>query len=432
MFKNLLFLSIIMTIAAVFLVNTHQTEAQDLDPIPGAGWHYPWKDKYAEWKEPKEGIDERQFDQEVEESYGYDAKNVDGIKEFLPKPLYIIMKNDDVWGNRRINITPVLENNSDLFKKYKEETQKNKGKAKIDENGWLQNYVAGVPFPNPQNGDELFWNFKHRFSEDDRILSVANWVVNRRGQTKYQTSDGNLMFFQGRLTCDPKPDYEPNPDNLYRIDVYANMQPYELRGTLSVIKQFQSPDKSDELYMYLPSLRRVRHLSTAQRTDRLPGGQDLMWDNFDSFNGSPADWNCEMKGKKKMLVGHNCKPESAWVDGEHLSGVDQYYQYRDCYVNELTPVDPNYPYQRVIQYVDAETYVPYYSVWYDQEGKLALFSFFMYYMTSEGPYVAQVMNHVDMQRIHSTGYAATGPSYNNCLKPDYFSMRNLQNEYPAR
>lgn len=432
MIKKYFFLYMAALVAITFFASVQATMAKDLEPIPGAGWHYPWHDKYEKFAPPKAGVDPRMFDQPIKESYGYGAKSVDEIKEYLPKPLYIIMKNQDTWGKRRINVTPVIENDSELFKKYLKDTEKYKGQTKIGPKGFWQNYKGGIPFPDPQTGRELLCNFKWRFSPDDRILSVVTFIVNRRGQTRYQTSDGNLMFFFGRLACDPKPVYKPNPDNLYRIDVYANAHPYEMQGTLSVIKQYNTPDKEDALFMYLPALRRVRHLSTGQRTDRLPGGQDLMWDNFDTFNGNPADWNCKMLERQKTLVGHNCRPKSYWVKNEHLSGVDQYYQYRNCYVNELTPKDPNYPFQKVVQYLDPETFIPYYSVWYDQKGKLSICSFFMYYMTKEGIYVAQVMNHIDMQRIHSTGYAATGPSYNNGLTPDYFSLQNLQNEYPAR
>ena len=429
---KILLMGLLIAVTMSFVMGVQGTLASDLDPIPGAGWHYPWKDKYQKWAPPKAGVDERMFDQPIEESYGYDAKDVEAIKEYLPEPLYIIMNNTETWGNRRINITPVVENDSELFQKYLKETKKYKGQATVDDKGWLQNYTSGIPFPEPKTGRELLWNFKWRFSPDDRLLCVVNWIVNRRGQTRYQTSDGNLMFFLGRLANDPQPIYKPNPDNLYRVDVYANAHPYEMQGTLSVIKQFNNPDKEDALWMYLPALRRVRHLSTGQRTDRLPGGQDLFWDNLDCFNGNPTDWKAKKLESKRVLAGHNCKPQNEWVKGEHLSGVDQYYQYRDCYVIELTPNDPNYPYQRVLLYLDPDTYIPYYSVWWDQEGKLAQFDWFMYYMTKDGIYVAQVMNHIDMQRIHSTGYAATGPSYNNGFTPDYFSLQNLKHEYPSR
>ena len=104
------------------------------------------------------------------------------------------------------------------------------------------------------------------------------------------------MYYDGRLQIDPKPLYEPNPNNEVRVDVYANAHPYEMRGTLSVITQYNNPDKDDSFWLYLPALRRVRRLSAAQRTDRLPGGQDLMWENFDVFNGNPHQLHGQAAG----------------------------------------------------------------------------------------------------------------------------------------
>ncbi len=430
---NKLLSSVLIFLVFSFILCLTNVGAKDLKPIPGAGWHYPWHDEYEEWKPVKNGVDQRQFDQKILESYGWNAQDVEKIKEYLPEPMYRIMKNPDVWGKVRINVTPFLENKGRLYKKYRNGTIENKGKATITEKGWYANYdFYGAPFYPPETGRELIWDFKWRFSPDDRYLCVANWMTNRDGHVRYQTSDGNLMFFYGRLECDPKPVYKPNPEDLYRIDVYANAHPYEMQGTLSVIKQSNDPDTEDALWMYLPALRRVRHLSTAQRTDKLPGGQDMMWDNMDTFNGNPSEFNFKMLGKKKILVLHNCKPKSSWVEGQHFSAVDNYWQYRECYVNEMTPKDPNYPYSRIIQYTDKDSFISYYSLWYDQKGELALASIFGYYMTKEGIYVPQIMNHIDFQRIHSTGYAATGPEFNLGLTPDYFSLQNLQQEYPSR
>lgn len=402
------------------------------EPIQGAGWHYPWKDTYSEWRTGNMEFDEKLFDQDVIESYGWEAKNVDEIKDLLPLSMYQIVKNPDVWGPRRINVTPLMENTGFLWKRYLEATEKYKGTVTLDKDGWCRNYKAGCPFPNPKTGLEVLWNFKKRFGEDDRILGTVTIITNRSGQVRYQTSDGNLIFFDGRLEIAPKPLYKPNPKDELRIDVYANAHPYEMRGTLSVISQYDNPDKEDSFWLYLPALRRVRRLSAAQRTDRLPGGQDLFWENFDTFNGNPTNYTCKLLGKKEMLVVHNGYPKGEWIDGGHMAGPNDYYQKAMVYVNEMTPKNPNFPFSKFVHYVDAETWAPYYGEWYDKEGKIYIFSCFQYSPGKNGIFVPVVMNHVDMQAVHSTGYCVTDPKYNVGLTPAYFKVDNLKREYPSR
>lgn len=408
------------------------SQAEMREPLSGAGWHYPWKDTYAEWKPGNMDFDEKLFDQDVIAAYGWEAKSVDEIKDLLPPSLYQIMKDPDTWGPRRINVTALMENTGFLWKRYLEATEKYKGQPKLDEDGWLRNYKAGCPFPEPKTGLELLWNFKKRFGEDDRILSTVTIITNRGGQVRYQTSDGNLMFFDGRLEIDPKPLYQPNPKDELRIDVYANAHPYEMRGTLSVITQYNSPSKDDSFWLYLPALRRKRTLSAAQRTDRLPGGQDLMWENFDTFNGNPANYTCTMIGKKEMLVVHNGYPRGEWIDGRHMAGCNDFYQKVNVYVYEMVNKDPSFPFSKVVHYIDPETWAPYYGEWYDKEGKLYIFSCFQYAPGKNGIFCPVVMNHVDMQAVHSTGYCATNPRYNVGLTPDYFKLDNLKREYPSR
>ena len=422
---------LLLTPVVVFGVMGNAMAAKRV-PIEGAGWPYPWQDTYSEWSPGNQQIDPKLFDQEVIESYGWEAKNVDEIKDLIPLSLYKVMKNPDDWGPRRINVTEYIPTTGDLWEKYKAATAKFKGTAKVDETGWIRNYTAGCPFPEPKNGLELVWNFKKRFSEDDRILSAVTIITNKGGQVRYQTSDGNLMFFDGRLGDGDKYKYEPNPQNYSRIDIYANAHPYEMQGTLSFIAQFDDPEKVDMFWLYLPAMRRVRHLSAAQRTDRLPGGQDIMWENFDSFNGSTVNYTFKMLPRKQLLVVHNGYPKGEWINGKHLSGPNDFYQKVNVYVNEMTPKDPSFPFSKVIQYLDPETWASYCTEWFDKKGEPYMMSYFQYVPSKSGLIIPMVMNHVDLQTVHSTGYCVTNPRYNVGLTPAYFGVDNLKKEYPAR
>lgn len=157
-----------------------------------------------------------------------------------------------------------------------------------------------------------------------------------------------------------------------------------------------------------------------------------MWENFDVFNGNPIKYNCKLLGKKEMLFVHNGDPRGTWIHGKHMAGPNDYYQKVQVYINELTPKDTDFPFSRVMIYLDAHTWMPYYGEWYDKEGELYIISQFQYAPGKNGIFCPVVMNHVDMQKVHSTGYCVTDPKYNTGLTPDYFKVDNLKMEYPSR
>src|SRR5262249_57367929 len=96
------------------------------------------------------------------------------------------------------------------------------------------------------------------------------------------TSPG--LFGPGRLYVAPKPD-KPNP-NGYRAQqgLYPILEPFDLKGVGALGNRYTSSEKQDDSWLYLPSLRRVRRLSTAQRSDAL-FGQDT---DVDSYYGYPG------------------------------------------------------------------------------------------------------------------------------------------------
>src|SRR2546427_8799663 len=47
------------------------------------------------------------------------------------------------------------------------------------------------------------------------------------------------------------------------------LEPFDLKGVGALGNRYISPDKQDDSWLYLPSLRRVRRPSTAQRPDAL-------------------------------------------------------------------------------------------------------------------------------------------------------------------
>ena len=162
-------------------------------------------------------------------------------------------------------------------KPYREATEKYSGQAKLAPDGRsVLNHVAGQPFPNidpndPQIGLKIMWNFEYRgFDTDD--LDLRNFDADTG-----PVSDGPMqverhflldhyrnLWYTGRLYVDPKPEL-PNPDQVrVKSSLHPVLEPFDLKGVGETGIRYISPDRQDDTWLYLPSLRRVRRLSSAQ------------------------------------------------------------------------------------------------------------------------------------------------------------------------
>ena len=75
--------------------------------------------------------------------------------------------------------------------------------------------------------------------------------------------------------------------------------PFDARGIKLLTYRYKDSDKprseakNDDTWVYLPTLRRVRRISAAQRTDAI-SGTDFTMDDLRSFNGivPQYEWTC--------------------------------------------------------------------------------------------------------------------------------------------
>ena len=176
---------------------------------------------------------------------------------------------------------------------YREATEKYSGQVKLAEDGLsVKNFVAGQPFPNidpkdPRIALKIMWNYEYKFNPTDdldlRNFDADTGAIANHGpmtvERHFLLDHLRSQFWTGRLFVDPKPD-KPNP-NGYRsqLGLYPILEPFDLKGVGAVGQRYIDPAKQDDSWLYLPSLRRVRRLSTAQRSDAL-FGQDTDVDSY--------------------------------------------------------------------------------------------------------------------------------------------------------
>jgi hypothetical protein len=133
--------------------------------------------------------------------------------------------------------------------------------------------------------------------------------------------------------------------------------------------------KNDDTWVYVPTLRRVRRISTAQRTDAV-SGTDFTFDDLRSFSGVVPQYEWACLGEMDILAPVNTRVLGYPHEKDHnfgpygLSYADDRWEMRHALKIRMKPKNPDHPYRYKDLYLDAQSYVALYSFAYDQKEEL--------------------------------------------------------------
>ena len=251
---------------------------------------------------------------------------VEKLKPFLPEEFW---DNRDFFFYEGMQMT-IGPTNYDYGTppEYNAATERFKGQPRIGPDGSLENYTAGQPFPmdsidckgDPQAGVKIMWNFDYQWNGAG---GGANWFYSYwdRGEQLplYYEGTGKTILLSHRVekeyldTMGGDVFRGEKRKNAFGIQVDA---PFDARGIMLLSYRYKSSDaprseaKNDDTWVYVPTLRRVRRISTAQRTDAV-SGTDFTLDDLFSFAGivPQYEWTC---------VGEAADPRADELEGEGL------------------------------------------------------------------------------------------------------------------
>ena len=269
-------------------------------------------------------------------------------------------------------------------KRYIEATEKYSSQVKLSQNGLkLESYVAGMPFPkidpnDPQAALKIMWNYEYRpfFIDDFREGDFGSYTgnVTYEGPMNIERSlwigDLRRLYYNGRLYVDPKPEL-PNPDGVrYKESLHPILAPFDLKGLGFLGIRYIDAAHQDDTWLYLPQLRRVRRLSSAQRSDAL-FGQDADADSFFGYSGHIAWTEWKLLGVKEMLgvVQAQNWPIKQCPGGGDFAFCDV-WEKRPVYVMEGVSKLPQYAFGKRVILIDREAMLPLTTDMYDRAGQL--------------------------------------------------------------
>jgi len=303
-------------------------------------------------------------------------QNIDKVKDLISPGMEWVIKHG--WP-----LTITETKRIEFPQAYKEATEKYSGQVKLTADGLnVLNYVAGLPFPNvdpkdPQIAMKIMWNWGYTYLTTDdvdlRNFDADTGSIADHGpltvERHFLLDHFRRLFWTGRLYVDPKPD-KPNP-NGYRAQqgLYPILEPFDLKGVGALGNRYTSSEKQDDSWLYLPSLRRVRRLSTAQRSDAL-FGQDTDVDSYYGYSGHVAWMDFKFLGERDLLSCYHAEHYPVkWHDKVDWA-FDEKWEKRRVYVIEGISKLPQYAYGKRVIFVDKEAWVIPFSDIYDRSGEL--------------------------------------------------------------
>lgn len=313
------------------------------------------------------------------------ADNWQQYKRFIPVGLQLMLSGRYFWKlpatqDFAIEVGPTTS--IPLPKHYKEDTEKYHGQAQLvpaDTGGYLiKGYMAGAPFPNPAGplaGEQILYSNYYQYQPYVLVDLYHELLMDRYNNKTTLTS----LEVQNRLSHVSDvgmPMTRPEGAGYLFTSFNEVLAPEQSKYTAELLVTRDDPNEPQEVYVFLPSLRRSLRLSSSSRCAPLLGS-DYVVDDDRGFNGLVKLFTVKYLGRKKVLgmvhmneLGrHNLNNYSL---GEHSvpwpKATLGKWELRDAYIIDIRPVPSyTYCYGSKTLYVDSETLVPIHADIYDKD-----------------------------------------------------------------
>jgi len=317
-------------------------------------------------------------------------EQIDKLKGFLPPPF---------WENREfffyegmnLEIGPT-QRRYPVSPTYQAATERGAWKATVGRDGALENWISGLPFDpakldckgDPHAGVKIIWNFKKGWngSGGDAEWYYSYWDRGEQLPLYYRGLHKSIL-----LARRVEPQFIPTQGDLFAGETRLSgggitvLAPQDARGIMTLNYQYKEEDgpldkaKNQDTWVWIPDLRRVRRISTAQRTDSV-AGTDFTVDDLRSFNGVVPQYAWSCLGEQRVIAPMNVKGLAYPYNDNYNFGpygfsfADDRWEVRDAWIIRFDPKNEDHPYDHKDIWIDKETYEPLFSAAYDRKKEL--------------------------------------------------------------
>jgi hypothetical protein len=326
----------------------------------------------------------------LEEGEIITLETIDRLRPYLPKQFW---DNRDMffYEGMELEVGPTQFDYSPSAE-FDAASERFRGQPRIGPDGSLENFIAGRPFPDeidckadPQAGVKIMWNFTSLGGDGTAHFFYSYWDRGEQLPLYYEGSGRTALLahrFEARYL-----DNEESPGDVFRGEKRKSANsvnvdaPFDARGIKLLSYRYKASDgplddtKYDDTWVYVPTLRRVRRITTAQRTDAI-SGTDFTMDDLRSFAGIVPQYEWTCLDERRLISPTNTKVKGYPYEEKQnfgpygLSFADDRWELRDAYLVRMTPKNSDHPYHHKDIWIDKQTYAPLYSFAYDQKNEL--------------------------------------------------------------
>ncbi|MGQ9370844.1 DUF1329 domain-containing protein [Azospirillum sp. ST 5-10] len=314
-------------------------------------------------------------------------------------------------------------------------TAVNARRARLAENGLaVRDVGAGIPFPVPDNGDEVMWN---------HVLRWRGTAVSRIDGIVLPAADGTLAV--DRYREDWLADQDAGPGGLTAFSYKrTGLSPPAVAGATLLIRETLNPLRNPRAVWYRPAGKgaAVRAPDFSYGTPDPATGGVRTADMLDMFSGLPDRFDFRLVGRREMYVPYNAyrlniaaltPRDFLWPP--HPDPAFLRYELHRVWVVEATlKRGYRHPFPRRTYYLDEDSWQILMADHYDAKGALARYAEAHPIVIPEVPVLLPTLELT--YDFAGNRYVASGldnadppPAFDRPLKPDAFSPDALK---PAR
>jgi Protein of unknown function (DUF1329) len=244
------------------------------------------------------------------------TQNWQQYKDYMPLWMQMLFSGQYAYQlapDQQIVVGPPTK--KELPKEYVKNTEKYSsqvGLTALPDGGTLiHNYTAGIPFPHltePNLGDKILWNLWYRYTPRVQVNHVAQTTLVSRYHELYRQTVFATYMRLGHASEPGVPIYEPQAPNIDYAIYSEVISPEQAKYSAALFLYFLDPTRLNELWSYVPSLRRPFRLSASARCAPNNGTDLINEDAKSGFNALITENFGKVVAHKMVLMMNNFQP----------------------------------------------------------------------------------------------------------------------------
>lgn len=303
--------------------------------------------------------------------YSIDAHNMAQYQQLLPEGQAALIKT---YPGYRLDVYPTHRSCA-VPAEVAERTRTFAGQARIGSDGWRLDQAVGaaVPFPVPQSGIEVMWNYKLRYMAKGRRAQVS-LLLREKGGGLSEVKQWAHEFYPYN---DPAVKTPADAGGFEAKLLYDVLSPSSRAGEMYLVHAYL--DKPQDSWIYFPGQRRVRLAPSFAYDNPIAGTDNLYFvDQINMFTGALDRYDFKLIGKKEMVVPYNSyklidksnKYEKLMGQDYLNRDVQRYEKHRVWVVEATVKADKRHSFAKRVFFIDEDSWNVLHVDMYDAKGNL--------------------------------------------------------------